>query len=328
MSNDMYDDNHQPKKNNGLADDELVIDGADFLEDDLGDDLGAEDLLSEDLDSDELNNEEDGLLAEDEEEPSEETPQINQSVGGLGGISLQAVGGVKTDVDIVFVIDCTGSMEPLLNAVKEKALGFDEEVKAALGTKSRQLNRLRIKVIGYRDHYVDWQDPTHPPIQESDFFSLPEEKEAFSEFLNGLTHAGGEDEPESGLEALHLAFNSRWFVDPQIPKRRQIIVLFTDASAHPLNSPKRYDSEWNSHYPEGIPAELEDLQEEYSNPDIFPADSRGIVNGHRLILFAPDSYPWNKINTWDAVTRTTMDPAKGLRDINMVDVINLIAGSM
>jgi len=231
-------------------------------------------------------------------------------------------------VDIVFVIDCTASMDRLLDTIKETVLSFGEDLYAASEAKGYKINNLRVRVIGYRDHYVDWQDPTHPPIQASDFFTLPDEKEDFFEFMNSLEATGGGDEPESSLEALHLAFNSRWFVDPQIPKRRQVVVLFTDASAHPLNSPKRYDSEWNSHYPEGIPAELEDLEEEYSNPDVFPANRFGIVNGHRLILFAPDAYPWNRIDAWDAVTRTTMDPAKGLPDVYMESVMMLILGGM
>lgn len=291
-------------------------DGNDFYEE-----LEEDDELIEDEDDDE----EDVL----EDETEEKIPQTVKA----GGIGCQIVnrGALQIDVDIVMVIDCTGSMGPLLKKVKKTALSFYKQVRDALGAKSRRVRRMRVKVIAYRDYYCDWADPEHPPMLISDFFSLPDEEEAFAEFINALEDAGGEDDPESALEALHHAFHSDWMVDPTINKRRQIIVVFTDAPAHKLNDPRRYvHAEHNGEYPEeGMPTTLEELQAEYSSPDVFPAEQNGAVKGHRLILFAPsDMYPWNEMQQWEAANCETMDPKTGLENIDMEAVVNLVGGSI
>lgn len=310
-----------------IRDDELLLDD----EDELEEENDGNDLLGEMGDDDDelVDDDDDELVDDEEEEPVVEQPvrrQISQAVKGrMDGNALQ------TDVDMVFVIDCTGSMDPFLAKVKEMAMGFHDQVRDALGSKSRRIRKMRIKVIAYRDYYCDWADPDHPPMLISDFFTLPDEAEDFADFVSGLEAAGGEDEPESALEALHHAFNSEWFVDPNISKRRQIIVVFTDASAHKLDNPKRYISaEHNGEYPEdGMPTTLEELEAEYNSADVFPAEGDGVsVKGHRLILFAPeDMYPWNEMQNWVAANCESMDPETGLENIDMEAVINLIGGS-
>ncbi len=320
-----------------IRDEELLLDD-DELENDEDDELMGDDEEENDGNDflDELDDEDDELMDDEDEEEQEELeddePKEKQKVR-RGGIISQSVNrdALQTDVDMVFVIDCTGSMDPFLSKVKEAALSFHEQVREALGVKSRRVRKMRIKVIAYRDYYYDWADPDHPPMLISDFFTLPDEEEAFAEFVNGLEAAGGEDEPESALEALHHAFNSDWFVDPAINKRRQIIVVFTDASAHKLDDPKRYiTAEHNGEYPEeGMPVSLEELQAEYSSAEVFPAEANGVIKGHRLILFAPaDMYPWNEMQQWDAANCETMDPATGLDEIKMEAVVNLIGGSV
>ncbi len=309
-------------------DDELENEDDELMGDDDDEENDGNDFLEE-LDDEPIDDDDEG---EEPEEIEDEELKASQKVR-RGGIAGQGVNrdALQTDVDMVFVIDCTGSMDPFLSKVKRAALDFHEQVREALGAKSRRVRKMRIRVIAYRDYYYDWADPDHPPMLISDFFTLPDEEEAFAEFVNGLEAAGGEDEPESALEALHHAFNSDWFVDPAVNKRRQIVVVFTDASAHKLDDPKRYiTAEHNGEYPEdGMPTSLEELQAEYCSGDVFPAEANGIVKGHRLILFAPsDMYPWNEMQQWDASTCETMDPATGLDEIDMEAVINLIGGSI
>lgn len=294
----------------------------------------ADDNFLDDLDDDDLlgSMDEDELVVDDEDDFVQADDAIGRrSRTGLTGYISPRAWAIKTDVDIVLVIDCTGSMAPLLDKVKETALSFHDQVRDALGKKSRRVRRMRVKVIAYRDYYCDWADPEHPPMCISDFFELPDESEAFAEFVNSLEASGGEDEPESALEALHHAFNSEWLVDPAIWKRRQVIVLFTDAPAHRLDDPRRYISaEHNGEYPEeGMPTTLEELEAEYCSPDVFPAEANGMsVYGHCLLLFAPDDvYPWNKIQTWVTTNCESMDPENGLENIDMEVVIDLISGS-
>lgn len=307
-----------------------------LTEDELDDGLFAEELDDEELDDEEL----DGELPEDtdfiEDDPHEEDAH-DVRAGGLAG-STQAVKKVsmQTDVDVVFVIDCTGSMGPFLDEVKRCALNFHETVTEALGKKSRQVHNLRVKVIGFRDHYFDWEDPEHPPIEESSFFALPDEAAGFEAFVNKLEPAGGEDIPESALEALYQAFHSDWNDDPEIPKKRQIIMLFTDAPAHPLDDPMRFDSAFNSHYPTGMPGSLQELQNAYYSADLFPfsnIDGERIVNGHRLILCVPTGtdetgWNWKCMEEWECATLQRVDPDKGAKEISMEEIANLIGGSL
>ena len=251
--------------------------------------------------------------------------------GGLRRSGNQMVGGTSllTDVDLVFVIDCTGSMEPCLSMVKAHAKSLHNDIMAGLGNKSRQVHKLRVKVIAYRDYYFDWADPEHPPMTESEFFTLPEQEAEYAAFVDSLEYAGGEDEPESALEALHLAFHSKWMNDPNVTKKRQVVLLFTDASAHPLNDSMRYDPAFNSHYPEGMPESLTELQDEFMSAEVFPVDGNGYPTGHRLILFAPEEMePWKQVRLWDETICRSMDPERGLEGLGMEDVIMFISGSL
>lgn len=307
----------------------------DMMEDRLDDGMFDDEGLDEELDGelDDLDLSEDTDLIEDDPH-EEDKPEAR--IGGLGD-GTQAVKKVsaQTDVDVVFVIDCTGSMGPFLDEVKRRALNFHETVTEALGKKSRQVHKLRVRVIGFRDHYFDWEDPEHPPIVASDFFVLPDEAAGFETFVNRLEPAGGEDIPESALEALYLAFRSNWNNDPEILKKRQIVMLFTDAPAHPLDDPMRYDSRFNSHYPEGIPDSLQELQDAYYSPDLFPfvkAEGERIVNGHRLILCVPtgsdqEGWDWRCMEGWEGTTLQPINPDAGAKEISMEEIANLIGGS-
>lgn len=314
-----------PKDDEEIVDEEIVDEEESYLGDpdddeedttlDLPDDDG-EDESTENAESDE---------PETEDIDPRQKPKRPLGNGGKGDPTI----GFKTDADVVLVIDLTGSMEPFLSSVKKEALNFEDKLRKALKTKQRSLRKLRIKVIGYRDFYYDWVDPEHPPIQQSEFFTLPEEKEAFSDFVNSLEQAGGEDVPETALEALSMAFRSDWNVPEDDAKTRQIVVLFTDAPAHPLDDPKRFDPEFNQHYPEGMPASLLELQSDYMSPDIFPASTDGTIRGHRLILFAPENaYPWKEVKDWEACVAQSMDPDNGLDGLDMEVVYSLLGGSM
>lgn len=269
------------------------------------------------------------LIDEEERDGNESSQQVRR--GGLRRPGNQSVGGTSllTDVDLVFVIDCTGSMEPCLSMVKAHAKSLHNDIMAGLGNKSRQVHKLRVKMIAYRDYYFDWADPEHPPMMESEFFTLPEQESEYAAFVDSLEYAGGEDEPESALEALHLAFHSKWMDDPNVTKKRQVILLFTDASAHPLDDSMRYDPEFNSHYPEEMPESLAELQNEFMSAEVFPADGNGYPTGHRLILFAPEEMePWKQVRSWDETICRSMDPEKGLEGLGMEDVITFISGSL
>ncbi len=145
------------------------------------------------------------------------------------GAAPLVAAGLSYAVDIVFCIDVTGSMTPILDAVKANALRFYDDVQANLTDKGKNVDQLRVRIIAFRDFAAD----PASALQESSFFLLPDERTIFSSFVDGLVAEGGGDAPESGLEAVALAINSPWTSNGD--RRRQVIVVWTDQPAHTLN---------------------------------------------------------------------------------------------
>ena len=145
-------------------------------------------------------------------------------------IVQDALDGITTYVDTVFCIDVTVSMAPI---VKNLTLYlYDDFIRNMRGKSNRIVKQLRVKVIAFRDYYCD--DPY--AMEESKFFALYEQKTEFRNFVAALEAKGGGDEPENALEAMTLAMKSDWVrvTNPNTEKARNVVVIFTDASAHPL----------------------------------------------------------------------------------------------
>ena len=58
-------------------------------------------------------------------------------------------------VDIVFCIDTTGSMGPLLDKVKKHALNFYHDLKNEMMQKGKNINCLRAKIVAFKDYQVN-----------------------------------------------------------------------------------------------------------------------------------------------------------------------------
>lgn len=231
---------------------------------------------------------------------------------------------IDTNVDIVFIIDATDSMQPLIDKVKDVTLSFRDELEKGLEENKRRIHNLRIKVIVFRDYYVD----DKYAMEESRFFILPEEKYDFHDYISNIRAGGGGDEPESGLEALSLALMSDFVQEGE--KKRHVIVLFTDASAHELEQQK---DGVPSNYPSNMFRNLLELCIAWgTEQNALGASSKFSKqmskNEKRLVLFAPDLYPWNKLQNLDNAMRKNMDKGNGGRDLDLQDVITMIACSI
>ena len=181
------------------------------------------DLELGDIDSVDLNEIDNLEVAQQPEATNEEKPTIIQD----------ALGGVTTYVDIVFCIDVTASMAPIINTVKNLTLDlYDDLITNMREKNNRIVKQLRVKVIAFRDYYCDGPYA----MEESQFFTLPDQKTEFRNFVAALEAKGGGDEPENALEAMALAMKSDWVkvTNPNTEKARNVVVIFTDASAHPL----------------------------------------------------------------------------------------------
>ena len=221
--------------------------------------------------------------------------------------------GLSYAVDIVFCIDVTGSMTPILDAVKANALRFYDDVQDNLTAKGKNVDELRVRVIAFRDFVADGE----AALQESPFFRLPAEQAGFSDFVNGLLAQGGGDAPESGLEAVALAVNSPW--TNRGDRRRQVVVVWTDQPAHPLD-PTTVPGELRGRVPADFSA-LTDLWEDAQGP--LGASSK------RLILFAPDGPGWSDISgVWENVVHHPSQAGGGLSEVDYGTIVDSIGNSV
>jgi hypothetical protein len=223
------------------------------------------------------------------------------------------VRGLSYAVDIVFCVDVTGSMTPILDAVKANALRFYGDVQSNLVNKGKNVDELRVRVVAFRDFAADGD----AAMQESPFFALPADQEDFSAFVNGLVAEGGGDAPESGLEAVSLAMSSPWTTRGD--RRRQVIVVWTDQPAQPLNPavlPEAYRGR--------VPADFSALTDGWE-------DAQGTLgsSSKRLILFAPDGPGWSDISSvWENVVHHPSQAGGGLSDVDYGTIIDSIGNSV
>lgn len=196
------------------------------------------------------------------------------------------------NVDVVMCMDVTGSMSGLINTVKKNALNFYDIFEKACVESNIILSSLNTQVIAFRDKNEDkdW-------LLKSDVYAMPDDRELFSGFVNGLRATGGGDTPESALEALDTAFSrDDWGKDDGY--HRQVVILWTDA---PYLTGSSYTD-----------LTLENVQLKW---DSMPS-------GRRLVLFAPNGTQsnggsWSDLDSWINVMHLT-DTSTGFENIDYV----------
>ena len=226
---------------------------------------------------------------------------------------MAAPRGLSYAVDIVFCVDVTGSMTPIIDQVKNNALQFYDDVQKNLTEKGKNVDQLRVRVLAFRDFKADGA----AALQESPFYTLPADRAGFSDFVNGLLAEGGGDAPESGLEAVALAINSSWTATGD--RRRQVIVIWTDQPAQPLD-PSVLPADLSSRVPKDFSA-LTDLWENEQGP--MGSSSK------RLILFAPDGPGWSDISgVWENVVHHPSQAGGGLSEVDYGTIVDSIGNSV
>ncbi len=222
-------------------------------------------------------------------------------------------------VDMVFCIDATGSMEDasgsqtrIINMVKKNALNFYRDFNAVMTRKEKKVRQLRVRIIAFRDYKADGEQA----MMVTDFFQLPQDTAAFEACINSIHADGGGDIPEDGLEALAYAIKSPWTQEGT--KKRQVIVVWTDASTHPLGFGQK-----SPHYPKGMPTSLAQLSDWWDDPKLMRQ------NAKRLVLFAPDEDYWNYISrNWDPVVHVPSVAGNGLAEQSYSEILDVVANSV
>ena len=208
--------------------------------------------------------------------------------------------------DITLVIDATESMASFISDVKENALNICAKFLHVMEERGRDVERFRVRVIAYRDYAF----PDCPPMECSDFFTMPQQEAQLRAFLAGIEAKGGGDEPESALEALALAMRSDWTAEST--RRRHIVVLFSDASAAELNDPRRT---CHPDYPENMPKNMEELSAMWHGT----GETLGGMPDYRwarLVAFAPNVFPWNELPIWNNVWNCFSKAGKDLQEFD------------
>lgn len=137
--------------------------------------------------------------------------------------------------DIVFLIDVSGSMAPVIDALKQNIGTFAESLSAGEGNNVSPVRDWRAKAVGYRDFEEDAEPFVDHPFVDN--------VEALRAQLAGLHAGGGGDEPESLLDALYRVASmgqtekgaqshdpARWRYRSDAAR---VVVVFTDASYKP-----------------------------------------------------------------------------------------------
>jgi hypothetical protein len=142
----------------------------------------------------------------------------------------------KGVADIVFLIDVSGSMAPIIDALRKNIEAFVDSLSSGGANNAAPVRDWRGRVLGYRDieaassEGLEWIEE-HPFVRDT---------AALKAQLASLTAQGGGDEPESLLDALYKVATTEatpkgsQSEDPNKWRYRsdaaRVVVVFTDAS--------------------------------------------------------------------------------------------------
>ena len=219
------------------------------------------------------------------------------------------------DVDIVLCIDSTGSMGHIIEEVKTNALALHGMIDEAMTMEGKDIANLRVKVIAFGDYQTDAQ-----PMRESPFYTLPDQSDELSTFVQGISATGGGDIPENGFEAIATAMKSDWIAKQDGRKRRQVIAIFTDAPALALGERAGCPG-----YPTDLPKTMAELSAWWEGTDQMMGGTYDPIAG-RLIAYVPNDESWTQLEPWNRFT-PKYTGGKGCEGIDMAEITDTIVGS-
>ena len=209
----------------------------------------------------------------------------------------QARAKTKGVADIVFLIDTSGSMAPVIDALRKNIEVFIDSLSGADANNAAPVKDWRAKVVGFRDaeHDRDWYQD-HPFVRDA---------VALKAQLGSLRAEGGGDEPESLLDALYqlatLEATPKGAQSEEANKWRyrsdaaRVVVVFTDATFRETMS-----------IPEAKGGALQDVA--------------NVIMANRIILsiFAPNFEVYDRLSQidkseWEVVEYEGLTPQQALQ---------------
>jgi hypothetical protein len=224
-----------------------------------------------------------------------------QSEPAAPAAAPQARAKTKGVADVVFLIDVSGSMAPIIDALRKNIEAFVETLSSGGANNAAPVRDWRARVVGYRDietapaEGIDWIDD-HPFVRDT---------AALKAQLASLHAQGGGDEPESLLDALYKVATMEatpkgsQSEDPGKWRYRsdaaRVVVVFTDASFKETLS-----------LPEAKGGSLQDVA--------------NVVMANRIILslFAPNFEGYDRLSQidkseWEVVEYEGLSPQEALQ---------------
>jgi len=131
-----------------------------------------------------------------------------------------APGSSFRKLDLVFTLDCTGSMGAYIAAAKDNV----EAIVTRLVSANGQAYDLRFGIVGYRDL------PPEENTWVTKVFPLTHSVEKTRAALAGLEARGGGDTPEAVGAALAATLDANWR-----PDATKVVILIADAPPHGLD---------------------------------------------------------------------------------------------
>lgn len=220
------------------------------------------------------------------------------------------------NIDIVYVLDATGSMARCIDKVKKSLQGINTSILEHFTSDDgvSEVDMLRVKFVIFRDYKSEGVDA----IQESPFFERPGDDARMQAFMDSVSAYGGGDGPENGLEGLYYAMKSD-FANFNGKKDRQIIVLITDNDALELKARAACA---------GYPADMVDYE---GLKAMWVGADQSVRFGEaskRMLIFAPADTKYadlSKACNRVQFVATTLE--KGLEDINFDVVVDAIVAT-
>ena len=153
----------------------------------------------------------------------------------------------KANLDLMFIMDCTGSMSAWIDKCQEELKNIIDTIKD-----SNPSSEVNIGFVGYRDHCDKERLVVHPFTQ--DIVKI-------KDFISKQKAFGGGDLPEDVVGGMNLALDQDW------KSKAKYAILVADAPCHG----KKYHDTYVDSYPEGCPKGLvlEKIVEEYAKRDII-----------------------------------------------------------
>ena len=225
----------------------------------------------------------------------------------------------KCMADLLIVMDATSSTQNYINQFKKHALSMYDEIINSLKDRGRVVDEIRVKVVVFRDLYVDQEKA----LEESPIFTLPRDAEEYKEFLKGVKSAGGGSLAECGLEALAYGLsNMQW--NKTGNKRRQICLFYSDDESHPFEKAQKGK---DIYYPSGMPESLDEFSDWVESKQSKLARNGFSLKDFRCFIFAPNVYPYNELVKWTGVALIEQEKGNGLKNLQFKAVTDAIGAS-